>query len=216
LGLGPKDQWHGPQKPKPTPVMTSFTKNLNTNPHKFFNRNKRLSEFLEGLNSSLALLVGKLWLHRVIPTKVALWSKGLLWYFVHSHHAISNNIPFVIQHNVLYMLANRHDSPQTYITAVGGCFLWRMQTSIPVFLCALYANVRIYGIAWRWSASEVCCMFEYNWKKQSTYSATGEILTDKVVRAFYFPLHWLGNFTTSGCVVGRLTCAPKITRLTLN
>jgi len=28
------------------------------------------------------------------------------------------------------------------------------------------------------------------------------------VRALYFALLWLGNFKTSGCLVGRLTCAP--------
>jgi len=34
-----------------------------------------------------------------------------------------------------------------------------------------------------------------------------------VVRAFYFALLWLGNFKTSGFLVGRLTCAPATTRL---
>jgi len=29
-----------------------------------------------------------------------------------------------------------------------------------------------------------------------------------VVRAFQFALLWLGNFKTSGCLVGRPTCAP--------
>jgi len=41
------------------------------------------------------------------------------------------------------------------------------------------------------------------------------LLADKVVRGFYFALLWLGNFKTSGCLVGRLTCAPATTRLTL-
>jgi len=39
------------------------------------------------------------------------------------------------------------------------------------------------------------------------------LLTDKVVRAFYFALYWLGNFKTSGHLVGRLTCPPATTRL---
>ena len=37
---------------------------------------------------------------------------------------------------------------------------------------------------------------------------------NKVVRTFYFALRWLGNFKTSGCLVGRPTCAPATTRLT--
>jgi len=40
------------------------------------------------------------------------------------------------------------------------------------------------------------------------------LLADKVVRAFQFALVWLGNFKTSSCLVGRLTCAPVTTRLT--
>jgi len=35
-----------------------------------------------------------------------------------------------------------------------------------------------------------------------------------VVRAFYFALLQLGNFKTTGCLVGRPTCAPATTRLT--
>ena len=34
------------------------------------------------------------------------------------------------------------------------------------------------------------------------------------MRAFYFALLWLGNFKTSGCLVGRPTCASATTRLT--
>jgi len=49
---------------------------------------------------------------------------------------------------------------------------------------------------------------------RSIYNASGELLTDKVVRAFYFNLHWFGNIKTSGCLVGRLTCALATTRLT--
>ena len=45
-------------------------------------------------------------------------------------------------------------------------------------------------------------------------SSIGELLVDKVVRAFYFALLRLGNFKTSGCLVGRPTCAPAITSLT--
>jgi len=33
-----------------------------------------------------------------------------------------------------------------------------------------------------------------------------------VVRAFNFVLLWPGNFKTSDCLVGRLTCAPATTR----
>jgi len=39
-------------------------------------------------------------------------------------------------------------------------------------------------------------------------SVTGKLFMNEVARAFYFALHWLANFKTSGCVVGRLTCAP--------
>jgi len=59
-------------------------------------------------------------------------------------------------------------------------------------------------------------MSEYHQKKQSTYSATEELLTDKVVRAFQFAFLWFGNFKMSGCVDGRLACcAPATTRLTV-
>jgi len=37
---------------------------------------------------------------------------------------------------------------------------------------------------------------------------------EKMVRALYFAMHWLGNFKMSGSLVGRLTCAPATTRLT--
>jgi len=40
------------------------------------------------------------------------------------------------------------------------------------------------------------------------------LATPLVVRAFYFTLRCLGNFKTSGRVVGRLACAPATTRLT--
>ena len=36
-----------------------------------------------------------------------------------------------------------------------------------------------------------------------------------MVRTFSIALLWLGNFMTSGCLVGRPTCAPATTRLTL-
>jgi len=45
-------------------------------------------------------------------------------------------------------------------------------------------------------------------------STTGELLVDKVVRAFYFALLRFGNFKKTGCLVGRPTCAPATTRLT--
>ena len=59
-----------------------------------------------------------------------------------------------------------------------------------------------------------CCTSDYNRKKQSTESTTGELLAEKVVRACCFALLWLGNFKTSGCLVGRLACAAATTRLT--
>jgi len=50
--------------------------------------------------------------------------------FVHSYCVIPSNIPFVIQRDVLVYEQSdrRHDSLQTYITAVGRCFLWRIRT----------------------------------------------------------------------------------------
>jgi len=45
---------------------------------------------------------------------------------MHPYCIISSNIPFVIQCDVLVCEQSdcRHDSLQTYITAVGRCFLW--------------------------------------------------------------------------------------------
>jgi len=50
--------------------------------------------------------------------------------FLHLKCVIPSNIPFVIQRDVLVCEQSdrRHDSPQTYITAVGRCFPWRIQT----------------------------------------------------------------------------------------
>ena len=49
---------------------------------------------------------------------------------MHSYCVIPSNIPFVIQRDVLVCEQSdrRHDSLQTYITAVGRCFLWRSRT----------------------------------------------------------------------------------------
>jgi len=49
---------------------------------------------------------------------------------VHSYCAIPSNIPFVIQRDLLVceQFDRRHDSLQTYITALGRCFLWRIRT----------------------------------------------------------------------------------------
>jgi len=47
-----------------------------------------------------------------------------------------------------------------------------------------------------------CYISEYDPKKQC-----GELLADKVVRAFYFALLWLGNFRTPGCLIGRHVAA---------
>jgi len=50
--------------------------------------------------------------------------------FVHSFCVIPSNIPFVIQRNVLVCKQSnsRHVGLQTYIAAVGRCFLWRKRT----------------------------------------------------------------------------------------
>ena len=140
---------------------------------------------------------------------------------MHSYCVIPSNIPFLIQHDVLVCEQSdrRHDSLQTYLTAVGRCFLWRIRT--------LNAFVRRHSdskstsnryVTWFWLHAQVywrfCCISEYNRKKQSTWSTTGELLANKVVRAFEVALLWLGNFKTSGCLVGRPTCAPATTRLT--
>ena len=49
---------------------------------------------------------------------------------MHSHCVIPSNIPFVIQRDILVYEQSdrRHVSLQTYITAVGRCFLWRIRT----------------------------------------------------------------------------------------
>jgi len=44
------------------------------------------------------------------------------------------------------------------------------------------------------SAFLLCVYSKYNRKKQSTQITSGELLADKVVRGFHFPLLWLGNF----------------------
>ena len=56
-----------------------------------------------------------------------------------SYRAIPSNIPFVIQ---LYVLVceqsdRRRDSLQTYVTAVGRCFLWRIRTPNVLFVVIL-------------------------------------------------------------------------------
>ena len=50
--------------------------------------------------------------------------------FVHSYCAIPSDIPFAIQRDALVCAQSdrRHVSLQTYITAVGRCFLWRIRT----------------------------------------------------------------------------------------
>jgi len=55
----------------------------------------------------------------------------LIFYcFVHPYCVIPSNIPCVIQSDVLVCEQSKcqHDSLQTYITTVGRCFLWRIQT----------------------------------------------------------------------------------------
>jgi len=50
--------------------------------------------------------------------------------FVHSFCVIPSNIPFVSHSDVLVCEQSdrRHDSLQTYITAIGRCFLQRIRT----------------------------------------------------------------------------------------
>jgi len=50
---------------------------------------------------------------------------------VHSYCVIASNIPFVIQRDLLVCEQSdrRHDSLQTYLIAVGRCFLWRIRTT---------------------------------------------------------------------------------------
>jgi len=139
---------------------------------------------------------------------------------VHLYCVIPSNIPFVIQRDVLVCEQSdrRHDSQQTYIAALGRCFPWRIR--MPNAFVRRHSNSDSTSnryVFWLYAQvywSFFCCISEYNRKKQSTWSTTGELLTDKVVRAFYFALLRLGNFKTSGCLVGRPTCAPATTRLT--
>ena len=66
----------------------------------------------------------------IICSKPTIVDILVLQCFVHSYCVIPSNIPFVIQHDVLVCKQSdrRHDSLQTYITAVGHCFLWRIRT----------------------------------------------------------------------------------------
>jgi len=85
---------------------------------------------------------------------------------VHSYSVIPSNIPFVIQRDVLVYEQSdrRHDSLQTYITAVDTGYTW------------ISFTLKCIGV--------FCGISEYNRKKQSTEGTTGELLADKVVRAF--------------------------------
>ena len=42
------------------------------------------------------------------------------------------------------------------------------------------------------------------------------VISEQSGESLLFALLWLGNFKTSGCLVGRPTCAPATTRLTFN
>ena len=140
---------------------------------------------------------------------------------MHFYCVIPSNIPLVIQRDVLVceQFDRRHGSLQTYITTVGRCFLWRIPTtnafvrrhsnsgsSLNRYVTCFWLHAQVHR--------HFCCISEYNRKKQSTECATGELLADKVVRAFQIALLWLGNFKTTGFLVGRPICAPATTRLT--
>ena len=63
---------------------------------------------------------------------------------MHSYCVIPSNIPFVIQRDVLVCEQSdrRHVSLQTYITADGRCFLWRIRT--PNALVRRHSNFDYY------------------------------------------------------------------------
>ena len=113
----------------------------------------------------------------------------------------------------MYLFANSPSTRQP-TTAIGRCFVWCIRTPNAFVrrhsILILHKTVTCF-----WLHAQVyrcfCCISEYNRKKQSVYSTTGELLVDKMVRTFYFALLRLGNFTTSDCLVGRLTCAPATT-----
>jgi len=93
---------------------------------------------------------------------------------VHSYCTIPSNIPFVIQRDVLVCKQSdrRRDSLQTYITAVGRCFLWRIPTPNAFVRCHSNSDSiskRYVTCFWLhtqayWSCS---CISENNRKKQS-------------------------------------------------
>ena len=96
----------------------------------------------------------------------------VLYFFVHSSCVIPSNIPFVIQRDVLVCEQSdrRRDSLQTYITAVGRCFLWRIRTPKAFvrrnsnsdstsnrYVTCFWLHAQVY-----WS---FCCISEYNQKR---------------------------------------------------
>jgi len=148
---------------------------------------------------------------------------------VHSYCVIPSNIPFVIQRDVLVCEQSdrRHDSLQTYITAVSRCFLWRIRTpnafvrrhSIPT----LHRIVTLRVSDFTSKCTGVFVVYLNITERSSqltTVSCTGEyywrVISEQSGESLLFALLCLGNFKTSGCLVGRPTCAPATTRLTLN
>ena len=107
---------------------------------------------------------------------------------------------------------------QTYITAVGRCFLWRIRTP--------YAFVRRQSIPTQHrmvtlSVSDFtpkCIGVFVVYLNITERSSQLRVLLESYLRTKWweplFALLWLGNFKTSGCFVGRPTCAPTTTRLT--
>ena len=138
---------------------------------------------------------------------------------MHSYCVIPSNTPFIIQRDVLvYEQSNRqHDSVQTYITAVGRCFLCFVSNAQRFCSSSFYSDStsnRVNDTCF-WLHAQVhrsfCCISEYNRNKQSTWRV---INGQSGESRHLFRLLWLGKFKTSICVVGRLTCAPETTRLT--
>jgi len=139
---------------------------------------------------------------------------------VHPYCVIPSNIPFVIQRDVLVceQFNRRHDSLQTYMTAVGRCFLWRIRTP-NAFVCR-HSNSdstsNRYVTCYLTSRSSVSQFLLYTWI-QSNEAVNLEwywrVISGQSGEKLYFALRWLGNFKTSGCLVGRPTCAPATTRL---
>jgi len=140
---------------------------------------------------------------------------------VHSYCVIPSNIPFVIQRDVLVYEQSdrRHDSLQTYITAVGRCFLWRIRTPNAFvgrrsnsdstsnrYVTCFWLHTQVYWsfLLYIWIQSKEAINLEYYCRDISGQS--GESLL------FRLALAW--QLQDVRCSVVRPTCAPATTRLT--